>query len=190
MCSRFLKVFLVRSYFFISPQVMLSLEKVWKRCRATGTPFPLEFLVSFLFIFINPLVLLNGPGVFKFLCRIGQHMLTRCWLQSDNTVKELRNNNASRVLSCLLQAGVFRATSAQHLIVGHTHEDIDAIFSLCATCLHTAPRLETPMDIVQRIDDRVGPVFREKGIDFSIELLGVALWLVWAYFLVIQLLDM
>ena len=100
---------------------------------------------------------------------------TRLWLQSDNTVKESRNNNGARMLTCLLQAGVFRSTSEHHLIVGHTHEDIDAVFSLCTASIASAPRLETPMDIVTRIDQRVGPLFRKKGLEFSVELLGVVL---------------
>lgn len=74
----------------------------------------------------------------------------------------------------LLQGGVYRVTSTHHLVVGHTHEDIDGIFSLVTTCLRTAASIETPMDMLRRIDDHVGSLFREKGLDFSIELVGVA----------------
>ena len=89
-------------------------------------------------------------------------------------MKEVRNTFGSRLMCGLLQGGVFRVTSTHHLVVGHTHEDIDGIFSLVTSCLRTAPSLETPMDMLTRIDDRVGSLFREKGLDFSIELVGVA----------------
>ena len=82
------------------------------------------------------------------------------------------------MLSSLLQGGVFRCTSEHHLVVGHTHEDVDSVFSLVTACLRSCPELETPMDILRRIDTQVGPLFRDKGLEFSIELVGVVSWYV------------
>ena len=94
------------------------------------------------------------------------------WLQSDNTVKEIRNTYTARALCTLLHQQVFRVATEAHLQKGHTHEGIDAIFSLCTACLRTAPDLQTPRDIQRRIKEKVGPVFENKGMEFSIDLVG------------------
>ena len=66
-------------------------------------------------------------------------MTSRLWIQCDNTVKELRNQYGCRALSALVQSGTFASSSMAHLRVGHTHEDIDALFSLITTALRTTP---------------------------------------------------
>lgn len=60
------------------------------------------------------------------LVGIGWKIYLRLWLQSDNTIKEIRNNNGARMMTSLLQSGVFRACTTCHLQVGHTHEDINS----------------------------------------------------------------
>ena len=81
----------------------------------------------------------------------------RIWCQSDNTVKEIRNTYTGRMCCSLLQTGVVRQASECHLQVGHTHEDIDALFSMCTNCLRSASDLQTPRDVQRRIMDKVGP---------------------------------
>lgn len=96
----------------------------------------------------------------------------RLWLQSDNTVKEIRNTYTARALCTLLHQQVFRVTTEAHLQKGHTHEDVDAVFSLCSACLRSAHDVQTPRDIQRRIKEKVGPVFQSKGMQFSIDLVG------------------
>ena len=116
----------------------------------------------------------------------------RLWLQSDNTVKEIRNTYTARALCTLLHQQVFRVTTEAHLQKGHTHEDVDAAFSLCSACLRSAHDVQTPRDIQRRIKKKVGPVFENKGMQFSIDLVGEVprpifeetSWTMWAEVLV------
>ena len=99
-------------------------------------------------------------------------VFVRLWVQSDNTVKELRNQYGSKMLSCMTQAGLWGVASCHHLQVGHTHEDVDAIFSLAAVALRTCqPQyLQTPMDIARRLESKLGHLWTKKGLIFNIEL--------------------
>lgn len=93
-------------------------------------------------------------------------------MQSDNTVKEIRNQYGCKMLACMSQAGLWGVTSCHHLQVGHTHEDIDAIFSLVAVALRTCQSqcMQTPMDVVKRIESKIGHLWTKKGLHFSIDL--------------------
>lgn len=103
----------------------------------------------------------------------------RIWLQSDNTVKEIRNGYSGRMLSSLLQHGSFRTATEAHLSVGHTHEDVDAVFSLCATALNGSPDpLQTPRNIQKILEGKLGPMFGKRGQRFSVDIVGVAAWFI------------
>ena len=96
------------------------------------------------------------------------------WVQADNTVKEIRNNYSFRMLASFLQQGTFQVATEAHLRVGHTHEDVDGVFSVCASALKTAPDLQTPRDIQRRLEDKLTPTFTKKGMSFSVDILGQA----------------
>lgn len=55
------------------------------------------------------------------------NFVSRLFLQSDNTVKEVRNTYGHRILSSLVQGNVFRQCGISHMLPGHTHEDVDAV---------------------------------------------------------------
>ena len=76
------------------------------------------------------------------------------------------------MLACMSQAGLWGVASCHHLQVGHTHEDIDAVFSLIAVALRTCQSqcMQTPMDVVKRIESKIGHLWTKKGLHFSIEL--------------------
>jgi len=100
------------------------------------------------------------------------HFVLRLWLQSDNTVKEIRNQHGSKMMASMTQAGLWGVASCHHLQVGHTHEDIDAIFSLVAVALRTCQSqcLQTPMDVAKRIESKLSNLWTKKNLIFSIEL--------------------
>lgn len=149
---------------------MRSLEKVWIRCRAQSNPYPPEILGQQHEGRNSAVGILTAFGKKKQFDDVW--IALRLWLQSDNTVKEIRNTYTARVLCTLLQQEVFRVCSECHLLKGHTHEDIDAVFSLCASCLRSASDLQTPRDIQRRIQDKVAHVFESKGMMFSVDLMG------------------
>lgn len=97
--------------------------------------------------------------------------LPRLWLQSDNTVKEIRNGNAGRFAAALTQGNVFTCVSHNHLIVGHTHEDCDALFSVVASCLGAAPTLETPADVIRCISKKLQRLVEDKSMEFRCEMI-------------------
>ena len=98
-------------------------------------------------------------------------MWLRCWLQSDNTVKEIRNQWGSKLLIALAQSDTFKTTSHQHLRVGHTHEDVDATFAIVAGVLRSSQNIETPRDLQRLILQRVGPVFQKRSLEFELEIM-------------------
>ena len=98
----------------------------------------------------------------------------RFWLQSDNTVKECRNTYAARVLSAMTQAGVWSTSSQNFLGVGHTHEDMGGILSLCKSALDTAGVLFTPADVANRLRDKLRTVFEARGVAFQVEQVATA----------------
>ena len=48
----------------------------------------------------------------------------RLWLQSDNTIKEVKNGLSGVVMAALVSCRYFDECGHHHLPVGHTHEDI------------------------------------------------------------------
>ena len=92
----------------------------------------------------------------------------RLWVQSDNTVKERRNQFASKMQAAMTQAGLWEVASNHYLQVGHTHEDVDSIFALAAVALRNK-QLETPMDIARVLDSKLSKLWTSKSMTFSIE---------------------
>jgi hypothetical protein len=56
--------------------------------------------------------------------------LPQClYLQLDNCVGENKNRYVFAFLSLLVAKGIFKQVYVGFLMVGHTHEDVDAMFS-------------------------------------------------------------
>ena len=88
-------------------------------------------------------------------------------------MKEIRNQFGRKLMMALAQSDTFRVGSVAHLRVGHTHEDIDALFSICTTFLRSAQSIETPRDLQRLLIQRVGPPFSKRGQDFQVEIMDV-----------------
>ena len=101
-------------------------------------------------------------------------LVQRMWLQSDNTVKECRNTYAARILSSMTMAGVWSTSSQNFLGVGHTHEDVDGVLSLCKAAIDSASCIQTPQDLIRRLQEKLGPVFYSRGVDLDAELVKTA----------------
>ena len=150
---------------------MRSLDKVFVSCRANNQPWPKELLgfalCSFSFC-------ISSCNVFSRVFLTSE--LVRFWLQSDNTVKEVRNTYAARIVSSLTQAGVWSTSSQNFLGVGHTHEDVDGILSLCKAALDSATVLLTPQDVIARLKMKLAPVFEARHLGFDVELVQTVAW--------------
>ena len=87
-------------------------------------------------------------------------------------MKECRNTYAARILSAMTQGGVWSTSSQNFLGVGHTHEDVDGILSLCKSAMDTATIIHTPQDVASRLTSKLSPVFHARGIDLHVEIVG------------------
>ena len=52
------------------------------------------------------------------------------WIQVDNAGGENKNTHICKLCAYLVDAGMFRSVVLSTLQVGHTHEDIDFLFSI------------------------------------------------------------
>lgn len=71
-------------------------------------------------------------------------------------------------------AGVWSTSSQNFLDVGHTHEDVDGVLSLCKSAIDSAQCLQTPQDVMLRLRDKLRPVFDSRGIELDVEVVGAA----------------
>lgn len=93
----------------------------------------------------------------------------RLMIQSDNTVKEIRNPFSARVLCALCQCNVVDVATEAHLPVGHTHEDVDGCLSLVKSTLDRQATLETPSDMIRCLTTSLKPFFAERNLEFFVE---------------------
>ena len=81
--------------------------------------------------------------------------------------KEVRNGNCGRLMTALVQSRAFQTCNHSHLVVGHTHEDVDAVLSLVKRALDSERVLLTPRDFMRAIDRKLQPLFAEQNMVFK-----------------------
>ena len=72
-----------------------------------------------------------------------QHLV----IQSDNTTAQAKNSLVSNCLAYLVARGKFLTATLNFLTVGHTHEDVDRLFSLILVACLRRYRFEVPEDL-------------------------------------------
>lgn len=65
-------------------------------------------------------------------------------LQSDNCSKETKNNGMIRMVGTWVGLGKLQSAELDYLQSGHSHEDVDCMFSQLRTWIEGNPELETP----------------------------------------------
>ena len=70
-------------------------------------------------------------------------------VHADNTTSAQKNHTVNALLAALVSGNYFRTVSQQHLRVGHSHEDVDALFGVIASIILSADHLETPHDVIE-----------------------------------------
>lgn len=81
--------------------------------------------------------------------------------------QEIRNGNASRLLIALVQSRTFQCANHSHLLVGHTHEDIDAVLSVVKRAIDAEAVMQTPADLMRAIDRKLEPLFTDQNMMFK-----------------------
>ncbi|CAJ1449087.1 unnamed protein product [Effrenium voratum] len=89
------------------------------------------------------------------LHRLSEHTDLRCCeliLQCDNTTRECKNNTLMRLLSAAVGSHRLRRAELRCLQSGHSHEDVDQVFSYLASFLEAHKELHTPADFKQLLE--------------------------------------
>ena len=73
-------------------------------------------------------------------------------LQSDNTTRETKNNVTLRWLSCLVGSHRLRRGELNCLSTGHSHEDIDQVFSIVTNTIQREKELHQPSDFCAALE--------------------------------------
>ena len=74
-------------------------------------------------------------------------------VQLDNTSKDNKNHTVFGFLAWLVEEGHFAKAIVSFLPVGHTHEDIDALFGVVVRYLRKFPITFTHTDLMKQIDE-------------------------------------
>ena len=77
----------------------------------------------------------------------GQRMPEHLVVQSDNTTSQAKNAEVFKYLAVLVRKYKFHSAVLNFLRVGHTHEDIDFMFSLVLSLVVRKVRIKVPDDL-------------------------------------------
>ena len=90
---------------------------------------------------------------------------------SDNTVSENKNMTVLTFLAWLIGTAKFQCASLSCALTGHTHNRLDQIFGLLATCFRYVERLSCPLDVTTQIKQLVSRMNLQQwlGSDTSID---------------------
>ena len=98
------------------------------------------------------------------LCKVqGRRFPVHLVLQADNTVAQTKNQYASAFCSQLVGMQKFSTVTLNFLMVGHTHEDIDQLFSLICQYVVRRHRWETPDEFQRIVQASLAPKIAEKN---------------------------
>lgn len=98
------------------------------------------------------------------LCqRSGDPMPCHLVVQCDNTVAQAKNSEGNLFLAFLVSQHKFHSANMFHLIVGHSHEDIDQLFGVLLMLVLRRYRFQTKFDLAARIETVMRPRIESKG---------------------------
>ena len=140
--------------------------------------------------FLQPEELTHGAdGYCETLCQTIEHVSQALGpqplprhlvLQVDNTVSQAKNGFVGAFCAYVVAKHMFQTVTMNYLMVGHTHEDIDQVFSLLVSQVIRRYRYETVQDLKQYMEAVLGPAFQAKGEAFkAIELNSVRKFTDW-----------
>jgi hypothetical protein len=98
-------------------------------------------------VFVVPKTIRGGPSqtctilyivlrkVLRRLSTEGKKAPAHLWIQADNCGGDNKNHTVLAFCGYLVARGIFKTAQLNHLIVGHTHEDIDAFFAIITRLL-------------------------------------------------------
>ena len=89
--------------------------------------------------------------IYQDLADRGEELPAHLWVQADNASGENKNQWLFRFLAVVVDRGVCRSAVMSMLQVGHTHEDIDAIFGVMSMEIAKTLDWDTPMQMAEHL---------------------------------------
>ena len=89
------------------------------------------------------------------------------WLQVDNCGGENKSGHICKLLAALVDLGIFRSAVASYLQVGHTHEDIDFIFSVMSTAIKKMQQWDNPAQMAEAVQRSMTAHLQRTGKQMS-----------------------
>ena len=126
----------------------------------------------------------HGASAFcEVLTRTIQHVMDICRrdniqppehlvVQSDNTTSQAKNSETGMFLATVVGRKKMLSAILNFLIVGHTHEDIDQLFSVLLALVVRRHRFHTPQELVLEIQIAMDKVFADRPEEVSVHMLG------------------
>lgn len=93
-------------------------------------------------------------------------------IQADNTTAQAKNAEVAKLLAVLVGRFRFKTAILEFLRVGHTHEDVDFMFSLLLARVLRKVRFQVPVELCQAILAGMGPVVANRLCELSCHLLS------------------
>ena len=90
-------------------------------------------------------------------------------VQVDNTTAQAKNHEAVLFLASLVGRGHFASVVLNTMTVGHTHEDVDFLFSLVYSKVLRRFHFAIPDDLLDQLQVALGSHFKAKGEVCSVE---------------------
>lgn len=103
--------------------------------------------------------------------RSGVTMPAHLVVQTDNTVAQAKNNEANLFLAYLVSRHKFHTANMFHLIVGHTHEDIDQLFGMILMLVLRRKKFQTKQELAANIVEVMHPRVAMKKEELVVEVL-------------------
>ena len=94
--------------------------------------------------------------------RTGRRFPRHLVVQADNTVAQAKNQWVALWLAQLVRAGLFETCNLFFLRVGHTHEDIDQLFSILVSLILRCHHFQTPQELLDFLMKELQPKFEAK----------------------------
>ena len=93
-------------------------------------------------------------------------------VQSDNTTSQAKNSESGEFLATLVGMTKFLSALLNFLIVGHTHEDVDQLWSVLLALVVRRRKFHTPEELVTQIQIAMAGVFADREEEVTASLLG------------------
>eukprot|EP00435_Cladocopium_sp_Y103_P048636 s2064_g14.t1 len=108
-----------------------------------------------------------GPRSVNFMA-LARPLPRHLVLQVDNTVAQAKNGFVGAFCAYVTGKQIFQSVTMNFLMVGHTHEDIDQVFSLLVSQVIRRYRYETVQDLKQYMEAVLAPAFEARHEAFRV----------------------